>query len=53
MDTTSLTIAIAGTLLFIGLLLYKALWFFRKINSAPDNPESKNGDEQQAESSPD
>jgi hypothetical protein len=36
MDTTALGIAIAGTLIFLGALIYKVIWFVRKVNEEPE-----------------
>ncbi|EED32314.1 hypothetical protein NOR53_3307 [gamma proteobacterium NOR5-3] len=36
MDTPTLVIAVSASLLFFGVLIYKALWFIRKIQQAPD-----------------
>jgi hypothetical protein len=36
MDTTALSIAIVGTLVFLGVLIYKVVWFVRKISQEPE-----------------
>jgi hypothetical protein len=36
MDTTTLGIAMGGTLVFLGVLIYKVIWFVRKVNEEPE-----------------
>jgi len=43
MDTTALAIAGIGTAVFIGVLVWKGIWFLRKINEAPDPSEDEAG----------
>ncbi|MFT7287261.1 MAG: hypothetical protein ACI87W_001374 [Halieaceae bacterium] len=38
MPDTVVLIAIAASLLFFGALLWKVLWFIRKINSSEEEP---------------
>lgn len=40
MDTTALAIAGVGTALFVGVIVWKGLWFLRKINEEPVPDES-------------
>lgn len=39
MDTTTVVIAISASLLFFGVLIYKAVWFIRKVQQAPETKE--------------
>lgn len=41
MDSSILLIVVGATIVFIGLLAYKALWFVRKINEEPEASETK------------
>lgn len=34
MDTTAIAIAVGGTVIFVGVLLWKGLWLLRKIREA-------------------
>jgi hypothetical protein len=36
MDTATLAIVGLGSLLFFGVLIWKGIWFLRKISAAPD-----------------
>ncbi len=36
MDMTALAIAGVGTAVFLGVLIWKGLWFLRKINEEPE-----------------
>jgi hypothetical protein len=64
MDMTALAIAGVGTAVFLGVLIWKGLWFLRKINEEPEGslgahssrPESignsKSGEESKRQSDP-
>ena len=34
MDATAIAIAVIGTLVFFGVLIWKAVWFVRKMNES-------------------
>ena len=37
MDDSVILIAIVGSLLFFGVLIWKAVWLIRKVNESPDD----------------
>ncbi len=39
MDTGIIAIVIVGSLVFFGVLIWKGVWFLRKINEATDDKE--------------
>ncbi len=48
MDTTSLVIAIGGTLIFFAVLIWKAIWFARKIAVEAEPSDGKVMDDRNA-----
>ncbi|WOJ92719.1 hypothetical protein R0135_13115 [Congregibacter variabilis] len=52
MDTTTMAIAISASLLFFGVLIYKAVWFIRKVQQAPDSEEKPSEAEGQTKQEP-
>lgn len=53
MDTTTLAIAGAATVCFVGVLVWKGVWFLRKINEEPGKEEPGDGASKSAEGRPD
>jgi hypothetical protein len=41
-DTTALAIAGLGTAVFVGVLVWKGVWFLRKINEEPGTQDEGN-----------
>ena len=45
MDATALAIAAVGTLIFFGVIVWKAVWFARKINEPESDAQSSPEDD--------